>query len=126
MKSDVNFDTNFFFAGVYIQPAGGSQTEYAVQGENYTIEFNIVGDQPLAETANVWWVYQKNLTSVAISWPPSFESELKKQRHYLSNDTMSLSIRDVQISDKGFYTLIASSSAGKSNSTILLLVHGEN
>ena len=119
--------SNFLLAGPpNIQPASGSDTEFTVQGENYTIEFNIIGDHPLAETTNVWWVYQKNLTSVAISWPPSFESDLEKQRYYLSNDKISLSIRDVQISDEGFYTLIANNSFGKSNSTILLLVHGQN
>ena len=80
----------------------------------------------MAETENLWWMYQKNLTSVAISWPPNFASEVEKQRHYLSSDGRSLSIRDVQISDAGYYTLIANNAAGERNSTILLLVHGQN
>ena len=99
--------------------------QIAVNGENSTIEFNITDDRPLVETVNILWVYQKNLTSIAISWPPSFEKEVEKPRHYLSNDRKSLTIRDVQISDEGYYTLIANNSVGKRNNTILLLVHGQ-
>ena len=101
--------------------------QIAVNGENSTIEFNITDDRPLVETVNILWVYLKNLTSIAISWPPSFENEAEKQvqRHYLSDDRRSLTIRDVQISDEGYYTLIANNSVGKRNNTILLLVHGQ-
>ena len=99
--------------------------QIAVNGQNSTIEFSITDDRPLVETVNILWVYQKNLTSIAISWPPSFTNEFGKQRYYLSNDRRSLTIRDVQISDEGYYTLIANNSVGKRNNTILLLVHGQ-
>ena len=95
-------------------------------GENYTIEFDITNDRPLVETANIHWVYKKNLTSVAVPWPPYFESEPQKQRHYLTSDRKSLNIIDVHISDGGFYTLIANNSVGERNGTILLLVYGQN
>ena len=107
-----------------VQPASGSDTQFAAKGENYTIEFNITGG--LVETANVMWVYQENPTSVAVVWPPDFEGKPQEQRHYLSSDRKSLNIRDVRISDGGLYTLIANNSAGKGNSTILLQVYGQN
>ena len=114
----------FLVAPPNIQPASGSDMQIAVNGKNYTIEFNITDDRPLVETVNILWVYQNNLTSIAISWPPIFENETRKQRHYLSNNRRSLIITDVQISDEGYYTLIANNSVGERSNTILLLVHG--
>ena len=108
-----------------IQPASGSDTQLAIQGENYSIEFSIAGDCPLVETANIKWMYKQNPTSVSVPWPPPFESQPQNQQHYLSSDRKSLTIIDVEISDGGFYTLIANNSAGERNSTILLLVNGE-
>ena len=115
----------FLAAPPNIEPASGSDMQIAVNGKNSTIEFSITDDRPLVEMVNILWVYQKNLTSIAISWPPSFTKEFGKQRYYLSNDRRSLTIRDVQISDEGYYTLIANNSVGKRNNTILLLVHGQ-
>ena len=59
-----------------------------------------------------------------VSLPPLFEGTA--QRHFLSSDRKSLTIRDVQLSDGGFYTITANNSAGESNSTIMLQVKGKN
>ena len=99
--------------------------QIAINGENYTIEFSITSDRPLVKTVDILWVYQMSLSSIAISWPPSFKNQVQEQRHYLSNDRRSLAITKVQISDKGYYTLIANNSVGERNNTILLLVHGK-
>ena len=108
-----------------IQPASGSDTQTAVKGENYTIKFAFSGDWPMVEASNIQWMYQKSLTSIPVLLDFGGEVQNHDQRHFLSSDRKSLNIRDVWISDGGFYTLVVINSAGKNNGTILLQVLGK-
>ena len=109
-----------------IQPANGLSSHIAVKDSVYIIKFFITEDHPVVENCSIQWWYQKDLASTAKPLPPWVENETQQQeRHSLSHDGRSLTIRDVQIIDGGLYTIRATNLAGRRSKTVSLTVHGK-
>ena len=121
------FNNVTFIVPSNIQPASGLISQIAVKNDNYVIEFNITEAHPKVENGSIKWWYQEDLSSALYPWPPMDVKGQKQppDRHSLSDDRRSLNISNIQISDGGLYTLMATNAAGIRNKTVSLTIHGK-
>ena len=91
-----------------------------VKDYDFSFGFVIEHDFPPVQLNNIQWHFT-NLSNVTVD----LRANGTDSAHYtLSKDFRQLQITNVQLSDRGHYTLTATNEAGIRNSTINLDVHG--
>ena len=88
-----------------------------VKDSNFSIIFHIENDFPPVQLSNISWHFT-NLSNTAIEIKPS-------DHHVFYSDRTVLEIRNVQLADRGNYSLMAGNEAGVRSSEIEMDVYGE-
>ena len=97
-----------------------SDNEYIIAGvkdSNFSITFHIENDFPPVQLSNIHWHFT-DLSHV--------RTEIEPSDHYVfSNELRVLEIHNVQLSDRGNYSLTAGTEAYNRSSEIEMDVYGE-
>ena len=88
-----------------------------VKDSNFSIIFHIEDDFPQVQIFNIHWHFT-NLNHITTKIEPSDHYEF-------SSDLTVLVINDVQLADKGNYSLTAGNEAGVRSATVQMDVYGE-
>ena len=89
-----------------------------VKDSNFSITFHIEDDFPPVQLFNIHWHFT-NLSDTTVQIEPS--------EHYVfSSDLTVLVIRNVQLADRGNYSLTVGNEAGVRIATIQMNVYGED
>ena len=89
-----------------------------VKDSNFSITFHIEDDFPPVQFPNIHWHFT-NLSNVT--------KQLEPSDHYVfSGDLTVLVIHNVQLADRGNYSLTAGNEAGVRSATIQMDVYGED
>ena len=100
-----------------IFPSGDDYTIAGVKDSNFSIIFIIEDDYPPVQLSNIHWHFT-NLSNIT--------TEIEPSAHYtFSSDLKVLEIHNVQLADRGNYSLTASNEAGIRSSEIQMDVYGE-
>ena len=90
-----------------------------VKDSNFSITFHIENDFPQVQFSNIHWHFT-NLSNITAEIEP-FTND-----HYVfSSDFTILGIRNVQLADRGNYSLTAGNEAGVRSSEVEMDVYGE-
>ena len=100
-----------------VYPSGNENLLAGVKDGNFSIAFQIENDFPSVQLSNIRWHFT-NLSYVTTQIEPS--------EHYVfSSDLTVLELRNVQLADRGNYSLIAGNEAGVTSATVQMDVYGE-
>ena len=94
-----------------------TQDPVGVVNRSVTLSFLIDEASPLVQLYNIQWLF--NDTIVLNNGTQAISSN-----HIISPDGLSLTLTDIQHSDQGTYTVIATNEAGTNSSDIFLQVEG--
>ena len=100
-----------------ITPNRDNYAVTAVKDYQYTISFNIIDDFPKVKPENINWKFSSDATG---STTLITDNDLL----HLSKNRLSLNFLDIELIDRGNYTITATNEAGIRSSTINLNVHG--
>lgn len=103
-----------------IVPAKGQNSVAGLRNTNVTIGFTITDSDPLVKIENIVWFATNASTTRIISENAAGDQLI------ISPDRRSLTILNIQLYNKGSYTLVATNEAGTRNNTIYVDVHGNN
>ncbi len=100
-----------------ITPNDDNYAVTAVKDYEYTISFNIMDDFPKVKPENIYWEFGSDATGTTTLITDN-------SLLHLSEDQLSLNFEDIELTDRGNYTITATNEAGKRSSTINMNVHG--
>ena len=101
-----------------IYPDGDRSILAGVKDSNFYITFQIEDDFPPVQLSNIRWHFT-NLSNVT--------TEIEPSDHYVfSSDLTVLEIRNVQLADRGNYSLTAGNEAGVGSAAVQMDVYGEH
>lgn len=104
-----------------IYPINRAYTVTGVKDYDYTFGFVIEFDFPKVQLHNIQW----HFTNLSYITTTLFNNNSSiSSRYMFSKDRRTLTIPNVQLSDRGNYTLTATNEAGVRSSTLYLNVHG--
>ena len=107
---------HFYFYLLTVQPPTVQPVSNKVTGffnESITIVFIITNDYPRVKRNNITWLFK------------SLGSDVFKSISPTSPDHLSLTIHNVQLSDRGMYKMSATSEAGTDEGTVTVDVFGK-
>ena len=100
-----------------ILPNEDSYILAGVKGSNFSITFHIEDDFPPVQLSNIRWHFT-NLSNAT--------KQIKSSNHYVfSSDLTVLVIQNVQLADRGTYSLTAGNEAGVRSATVHMDVYGQ-
>ena len=100
-----------------ITPSNNLYSVTSVKDYPYTLSFTITDDFPKVKTENIFWHFTSNKTRET-------DSIQENDIYSISAERLSLRIADVELDQRGDYTLTATNEAGVRNATINMDVHG--
>ena len=106
------------FSFLYLVPPTVQAVSSKVIGllhESVTISFTITNDFPKVKVYNIQWQFK----------PLGNETFNSIKSEFLSEDRLSLTISNVQLSNRGLYKLLAQNEAGIGEATIVLDVYSK-